>query len=140
MASRRKPTKKCKQLGNRFFGRGNVKNRRGSGNRGGRGNAGLHKHKFSWITVYDPDYFGKFGFHRPQGVCTKVPVVHLYDIDRKIVLGQLEKKDGKFAFSFEGKVLSTGKINHAVIIKALAWSKNCEEKVKKMGGEISKIA
>lgn len=140
VASRRKTTQKSKRLGSRFFGRGNVKNRRGSGNRGGRGNAGLHKHKFTWITVNDPDYFGKHGFHRPPGLRVKMPVVHLYDIDRKAVLDQLEKKDGKFAFSFEGKVLSTGKINHAVVIKALAWSKNCEEKVKKVGGEISKIA
>lgn len=137
MVSRRKTVRKKKYRGLRFHGAGNVKNRRGSGNRGGRGNAGLHKHKFSWITKNDPDYFGKSGFTRPNATSSKV--INLYDIDRKAITNQLEKKDGKYYFEFSGKVLATGSLSVPVKIKALAWSKNAEEKIKKVGAEITKL-
>lgn len=138
MTSRRQKTKKSKLLGRRHFGVGNAKNRRGSGNRGGRGNAGLCKHKNSWIAKYDPDYFGKYGFVRPGK--TRMPVAHLYEIDRKALLGKLEKKGDKFVFSFDGKILATGELTHPVRIIAKAWSKNVEEKIKKAGGEIAKLS
>ncbi|MFA6530901.1 MAG: uL15 family ribosomal protein [Candidatus Micrarchaeia archaeon] len=137
MPNKRKATKKSKFLGRRHFGVGNCKNRRGSGNRGGRGNAGMCKHKNSWATVYAPGYFGKHGFVRQ---CTvKLPVAHLYEIDRKALLGKLEKKGGKFAFSFEGKVLSTGEVTQPLSVSAFAWSKAVEEKLKAKGGEILKL-
>jgi large subunit ribosomal protein L15 len=120
---------------------GNAKNRRGSGNRGGRGMAGVCKHKNSWATVYAPGYFGKHGFTR-QGTAVsmkKMPVAHLYDIDRKALLGKLDKKDGKFVYSFKGKILGTGNLSHPVKISALCWSKNTEEKVKQAGGELVKL-
>ena len=41
------PKKKVKKFrGSRTFGWGSHKNRRGRGNRGGAGNAGVHKHKY----------------------------------------------------------------------------------------------
>ena len=48
----RKRRKVNKQLGERTHGHGDTKNWRGSGNRGGVGRAGSHKHKFSkyWMT------------------------------------------------------------------------------------------
>ncbi len=137
MVTRRKSTKKSKWLGHRSFGVGNCKNRRGSGNRGGFGNAGMCKHKGTWVTRYEPDYFGKHGFVRPNGKIIKV--VHLFDIDRQALLGKLEKKDGKFLFTFKGKVLSTGTVNHPLRISANGWSKNAEKKVKEAGGELISI-
>ncbi len=134
MVTRRKSVKKRKYLGLRFNGAGNVKNRRGSGNRGGRGNAGLHKHKYTWITKYAPDYFGAYGFVRPN--TTKVPVINLYEIDQRATANKLEKKDGKLYFEFAGKVLGTGILTVPVTIKALSWSKNVEEKIKTAGGTL----
>ncbi len=131
---KRKGRQKKNYLGLRSFGRGNVKNRRGSGNRGGRGNAGLHKHKFSWITRYDPDYFGKSGFKRPNK--KTVDVINLYEIERKL---SADKKAGKQSFEFFGKILGTGDLTISVSIKALSWSKGAEEKIKKAGGEISQL-
>jgi len=139
MATRRKKTKKSKLLGRRHFGGGNCKNRRGSGNRGGRGNAGRCKHKNSWVTVYAPGYFGKHGFIRPGKENARLPVMHLFDIDRKALLGKLEKKGDKFLFSFDGKILATGKVGNPLSITALAWSKNVEKKLKEKGGEISQL-
>lgn len=134
---KRKPRQKSKYLGHRSFGRGNVKNRRGSGNRGGRGKAGLHKHRYTWTVKYAPDYFGKYGFHPPTS--REVPVMHLYDIQQRAMHGELGQKEGKYHLEFQGKILSTGALSLPVYIRALAWSKRCEEKVKKAGGTLEKI-
>ena len=133
---RRKGRQKKKYLGHRSFGRGNVKNRRGSGNRGGRGAAGLHKHKYSWVVKYAPNYFGKHGFHKDS---PDIKIMHLYEIQQDAMHGKLEKKEGKHHLAFDGKILGTGHLSLPVHIKALAWSKRCEEKVKKAGGSLEKI-
>jgi large subunit ribosomal protein L15 len=135
----RKPKRKTSYRGHRFHGAGNAKNRRGAGGRGGRGNAGLCKHKFSWMVKNDPDHFGRFGFVRPnKKEC--MDTINLFDICQQALLGKLEKKAGKFYFEFDGKVLGSGELTVPVSIRANAWSKKTEEKVKKSGGEISKGA
>ena len=136
--TKRKGGQKKEYLGHRSHGRGNCKNRRGSGNRGGRGMAGIDKHKWSWAMVNAPDYFGKHGFNRPTGLRKEMPVVHLFEINQQAVNNLLEKKGGKFLFSFKGKVLATGKVTLPLSIKADAWSKNVEKKLGENGGDISK--
>jgi len=44
-----------------------------------------------------------------------------------------------FTLTFSGKILSTGGITIPVKIRALAWSKKAEEKIKQAGGEITKL-
>ena len=56
----RKKKKVKKIRGSRTCGEGSHKKRRGAGNKGGRGMAGGHKHKWTWIIKYMPDYFGKY--------------------------------------------------------------------------------
>ncbi len=48
-----------KLRGSRTHGWGQVGQHRKSGQKGGTGNAGLHKHKWSWTVKYAPDHFGK---------------------------------------------------------------------------------
>ncbi|VVC03665.1 50S ribosomal protein L15 [Candidatus Bilamarchaeum dharawalense] len=135
--SRRQKGQKSGYLGHRTHGRGNVKNRRGSGNRGGRGMGGACKHKNSWIVKNAPGYFGKTGF---VNVTRKgVDTVNLYEINQKALLNKLEKKDGKYHFDFKGKVLATGDVTVPLSIKALCWSKNVEKKLSEAGGQIVKI-
>lgn len=134
---KRKGRQKKSYLGHRSHGRGNVKNRRGSGNRGGRGMAGIDKHKWSWAAKNDKEYFGKFGFVRPNKKVVKV--AHLYKINQDALLDRLEKKGGKYYFEFKGKVLATGAVTVPILIKAECWSKSTEEKLKAAGGEISKL-
>ena len=137
--SRRKEGQKKGYLGHRSHGRGNVKNRRGSGNRGGRGMAGVDKHKWSWATKnVGPSYFGKTGFTKPNP-SKVVKLVHLYDINQKAVLNKLEKKGGKYHFDFNGKVLATGSVTVPLVIRAASWSKNVEKKLGETGGSISKL-
>ncbi len=66
------PKKKVKKMrGSRTFGWGSHKKRRGAGNRGGRGNAGVHKHayiKFVKLAKEGLYEFGKYGFTRPKVV------------------------------------------------------------------------
>lgn len=136
LMTKRKEGQKKGYLGHRSHGRGNVKNRRGSGNRGGRGMAGIDKHRWSWaVKNVRGCYFGKNGFTRPVG--KDVKVAHLYDINQKALLNQLEKKEGRYVFEFDGKILATGSVTAPLAIKAASWSRNVEEKVKAAGGSIS---
>lgn len=134
---KRKSRQKKGYLGHRTHGRGNVKNRRGSGNRGGRGKAGMCKHKNSWTAKNAPDYFGKHGFTRP--VRKIVKVTHLYDINQKALVGKLEKKGDKYHFDFKGKVLATGRVTVPLVVRATSWSKSVEKKLGDAGGQISKL-
>lgn len=137
MVARRQKKQKSKFLGRRRFGGGDIKNRRGSGNRGGVGNAGRCKHKGTWVAKYAPGYFGKYGFANPTK--KKVAVSHLFEINQCAAKNKLEKKEGKYYFEFQGKILGTGVLTVPVIIKAISWSKKTEEKVKLAGGQMEKL-
>lgn len=137
MATRRKERQKKQYLGHRSHGRGNVKNRRGSGNRGGRGKAGRCKHKGTWVAKYAPGYFGKHGFSNPNHKPSEA--MQLFEINRRALLGKLEKREGKHFFEFRGKVIATGRVTVPLTIKALSWSRKTEEKVKAAGGDISAL-
>ena len=134
---RRRSKKTRKLLGQRTHGCGNTKNKRGKGCRGGRGMAGVDKHKWSWAMNIDKRYFSKSGFTRPNK--TSVKAVNLYYINQKALLNKLEKHGDKYMFEFDGKVLATGSVTVPLSIKATAWSKNVEKKLKETGGEISKL-
>lgn len=105
---------------------------RGAGLRGGRGNAGLHKHKFLHMMKYMPDHFGAHGFKRPQSVIKK---------NRTINIGELEEKfPGKNNIDLEkegfDKLLGSGVINTKLKIKVNFASEKAIEKIKEKGGEI----
>jgi large subunit ribosomal protein L15 len=135
--NRRQKSQKRGYLGHRSHGRGNVKNRRGSGNRGGRGMGGACKHKNSWIVKNAPGYFGKSGFVNTTR--KEIDTVNLYEINQKALLNKLQKKEGKFQFEFNGKILATGDVTVPLAIRATCWSKNVEKKLSEAGGQISKI-
>jgi large subunit ribosomal protein L15 len=105
---------------------------RGAGLRGGRGNAGLHKHKFMHMLKYMPDHFGVHGFKRPQSVIKR---------NKTINIGELEEKfPGKNSIDLEkegfDKLLGSGVINSKIKIKVNSASEKAIEKVKEKGGEI----
>lgn len=125
-----------KYRGSRSQGKGNVKNRGRRSSKGGRGQAGYKKHRKTWIVKYDKDHYGKGGFHRNK---REIPVLNLYELDRMIVNNQIKKDGEKYSYSFKGKILGCGFVNYPISVKALSWSKKAEEKIKKLGGEISAI-
>ncbi|MCK4366085.1 MAG: uL15 family ribosomal protein [Thermoplasmatales archaeon] len=105
---------------------------RGAGLRGGRGNAGLLKHRYVYMIKNMPDHFGRHGFKRPQGVIKK---------DKTINVGELEDKfPGKKDIDLEkegfDKLLGGGKLNSKLKIKVDSASGKAIEKIKEKGGEV----
>ncbi len=131
--------------GSRTHGRGR-KAGRGAGLRGGRGNAGLHKHKWISVVKYCPDYFGHHGFKRPQSVVTDKITVNLSEVEQSLPLlakdGFAAQKDGKWTVDLTkmgvDKLLGSGKISTPISIKVPEASAGALEKLKAAGGTIMK--
>jgi len=100
--------------------------------------AGIDKHKWSWAMKYAPKYYGKHGFARPNQP-DDVKTVNLFQINQDAVTSRLEKKAGRYHFDFKGKVLGSGKVTVPLVVRAEAWSKGVEKKIKEAGGSISKF-
>ncbi len=123
----RKGKRLRKFLGTRHLGFGNIKNARGKGDRGGVGKAGIRKHKFTWVTAKAPELIRSKGFVRWRAT-------RLNTITLKEISGMNGEK-----LEFPGyKVLSNGGIGK-VVIKASAFTKKAEEKIKEKGGEAVRI-
>jgi len=126
------PRQKTKKFrGSMTHGRG-KKGGRGAGLRGGRGNAGLGKHKIMHMLKYMPNHFGSYGFKRPKSIVKK---------DKTINIGQLkERYPGKkqIDLSKEGfdKLLGGGTISIPLKIKIKNASEKAVNKIKESGGEI----
>ncbi len=131
--------------GSRTHGRG-KKAGRGAGLRGGRGNAGLHKHKWISIVKYRPDYFGHHGFKRPQSVVTGKVTMNLSEVEQALASlskdGAAVQTDGKWTVDLGkigvDKLLGSGRISRPITIKVEEASKKAEQKLKKAGGALVK--
>lgn len=131
--------------GSRTHGRG-KKAGRGAGLRGGRGNAGLHKHKWISIVKYCPDYFGHHGFKRPQSVVSGKVTINLSEVEQSLPVfskdGFAVQKDGKWTIDLTGmgvdKLLGSGRIKTPLTIKVAEASASAEEKLKAVGGSLLK--
>ena len=129
----RRASKSRKLLGTRSWGAGNIKNRRGSGGRGGVGNAG-RKSKFTRMVKYEKERVRSEGFTKWTTFKTKETT--LESIMRSI----RQSKEPKPTVELPGfKVLSNGRIDRAVIVKASGFSKKAAEKIKGAGGEAVKL-
>ena len=129
--------------GSRTHGRG-KKAGRGAGLRGGRGNAGLHKHKWISIVKYCPDYFGHHGFKRPQSVVYSKITMNLSEVEQSLPSlskdGFAEEKGGKWSVDLTkmgvDKLLGSGRISTPLTIKVAEASATAQEKLKEAGGNL----
>jgi len=124
-------TKTKKFRGSMTHGRG-KKAGRGAGLKGGRGNAGLLKHRFMHMTKNMPDHFGKHGFKRHPSIVKK---------NKTINIGELEEKfpgKNEIDLTKEGydKLLGSGILNKKLKIKVDEASEKAISKIKDKGGEI----
>jgi large subunit ribosomal protein L15 len=115
----------------RTHGYGQIGQHRHSGSRGGHGNAGLHKHKWSWMIINDPDHFGRDPF-RPPG--------H-FRASRWINVGQLDgmaKGTKSLDLSSMGidKLLGSGEVGGAYQVKVDSFTKKAQAKIEAAGGRI----
>jgi len=143
----RRQKKTRKLLGSKTRGWGAKKRHRGGGSRGGRGMAGLHKHKVMRMIKYMPDHFGKHGFVRPGAVVKKIRTINVGDlnllVDKLLEEKKLKKsKDGiKLNLSELGydKLLGKGKLKHKLIVEVKLFSQKAKKELEKVGGKLSVV-
>ncbi len=121
--------------GSRTHGYGQVGQHRHSGKRGGHGNAGLHKHKWTYTVKYAPDHFGRDNFRPPV---QKKP-------SRWINVGMLDQISGgrrKLNLTEMGyeKLLGSGKVSFPYEITVESYTERAKEKIEKAGGMILEAA
>lgn len=130
--------------GYRRHGHG-MKGRRGKGLRGGRGMAGLCKHRYIWMIKYAPDHWGTHGFtsHHPK---PEIRAITLKDLDEKIdeliEMGYAREEGGKIIVDLNAagynRLLATGKVSRPLYVKVDYYSPRVEERLREAGGGILK--
>lgn len=146
MVVRRK--KKILKRRGRGIGYGSHKKHRGGGSRGGRGLAGLHKHKRMTAIKYMPEHFGKRGFKRPQKVVKEIKTINLKELDSKIdelLKEDKVKKEGKtitidlIELGYD-KLLGSGRVKHRLNVKSKSFSKGAIKKIEEAGGKATTVS
>ena len=134
--------KRSKYRGSRTCGGGTHKNRRGAGNRGGRGRAGINAHHFvKWYKDMGGPVFGKNGFCNQ--IATEVISIDVGVLDQIVpsLLAQgIAKQEGDTVVINAAdmgimKVLGSGRVTKKLSISASAFSETAKAKIEKMGGK-----
>lgn len=133
-----KERKTRKMRGSRTHGYGRVGQHRDAGSKGQR-KVGRHKHLWSYVTTYEPDYFGKKGFTSPQSLKRKENTINIHELSELTAKTPAEKGKIQLDLTSLGytKLLGTGKITKPLTIIVPSCSKTAAEKIKKAGGKIS---
>ena len=127
------------------MGWGQVGQHRKHGEKGGR-KVGRHKHLWSYVIRYEPNYFGKRGFKTPQSIRGKPNAINISQLDQltdKLTQQkQLTKtKAGKTpiidltALGYQ-KLLATGKLTKPITVKVNSYSESAAKKIQEAGGQI----
>ena len=134
--------KRSKYRGSRTCGGGTHKNRRGAGNRGGRGRAGINAHHFvKWYKEMGGPVFGKNGFCNQIAIdVTTIDVGALDQIVPSLLAQGIAKQEGDTVVINAAdmgieKVLGSGKVTKKINISAPAFSETAKAKIEKMGGK-----
>ena len=133
--------KRSKYRGSRTCGGGTHKNRRGAGNRGGRGRAGINAHHFvKWYKEMGGPVFGKNGFCNQTAIeVTTIDVGALDQIIPSLIAQGIARQEGDVVtinaadMGIE-KILGSGKVTKKINISAPAFSETAKAKIEKMGG------
>ena len=115
----------------RTHGYGQVGQHRHSGKQGGHGNAGLHKHKWSWLVINDPDHFGRDPF-RPPGHPKPTTWLNVGHLD---TLAKGAKAIDLHSLGVE-KLLGSGKVTGAYEVKVGLLTKKAQAKIEAAGGKV----
>jgi len=129
-----KERKTRKMRGERTHGYGKIGQHRGAGCRGHR-KVGRHKHLWSYVTAYEPNYFGKHGFTSPQSLRRKEHIINVAKLD-EITTTEKGKTNIDLTSLGYTKLLGTGKITKPLTVTVPSCSKTAEEKIKKAGGQV----
>jgi large subunit ribosomal protein L15 len=132
-----KERKTRKMRGSRTHGYGRIGQHRDAGSKGQR-KVGRHKHLWSYVTTYEPDYFGKHGFTSPQSLKRKENTINIKQLNELTAQTAGEKGKTNVNLTSLGytKLLGTGKLAKPLIVSVPSCSKTAEEKIKKAGGQV----
>jgi len=120
-----------KYRGSRTHGRG-KKAGRGAGLKGGRGNAGLHKHKYMYMLKYMPDHFGRRSFKRPKELIKEEKTINVGLLEERFPnVKEINLEEKGF-----DKLLGAGVVNKPLVIKVPKASKRAIEKIESKGGKV----
>ena len=127
------------------MGWGQIGQHRKHGEKGGR-NVGKHKHLWSYVLRYEPNYFGKSGFKTPQSITgeSNPKTINIAQIDQIIDkqtrTKTITKKRGKPYIDLTSlgyqKLLAKGKLTKPAIIKINKWSESAAKKIEEAGGQL----
>ena len=129
-----KERKTRKMRGSRTHGYGRIGQHRDAGSKGHR-KVGRHKHLWSYVTTYEPDYLGKKGFTSPQSLKRKENTINIKQLT-KIAAKTPDAHVNLTSLGYT-KLLGSGKITKPLTITVPSCSKTAAEKIKKAGGQIS---
>jgi len=128
-----------KKRGSRTHGYGRVGQHRDAGSKGHR-KVGRHKHLWSYVTTYEPNYFGKKGFTSPKSLKRKENAINLKKLNELSQKLSVKKEKGKLHLDLTSlgytKLLGTGSISKALSVNVASCSKSAAEKIKEAGGQV----
>ncbi|MEM3897650.1 MAG: uL15 family ribosomal protein [Nitrososphaerota archaeon] len=136
--------KSRKRRGSRTCGWGQIGQHRKSGSRGGHGHAGMHKHKWTWVLKYDPDYFGKHGFYRPNK--REIKAMNLTQLSTLVEnlerRGELKLMNGMPVIDLSalgvGKLVGGGRVDKRLMVVVDSWTEKAEKAIREAGGKLVK--
>tara|TARA_X000001036_G_scaffold222270_1_gene207987 strand:- start:2823 stop:3221 length:399 start_codon:yes stop_codon:yes gene_type:complete len=117
--------------GSRYHGRG-KKAGRGAGKRGGRGNAGINKHRLMTRLKYMPRHWGMHGFNRHPSLRKVNISINLQEL-QSIAEGDSINL-GEIGYD---KLLGKGRIDRAINITVSKASALAVSKVEAAGGSVN---
>ena len=131
-----------RKRGSRTHGYGQV----GQHRKGTKGKAGLHKHRWTYVIKYEPDYFEKRGFTSQKAISRKTNVINVGELDelahKLTAEKKLERKQKKIFLDLDklgyDKLLGMGKITKPMLVKVVAHSEAASKKIEEAGGQILK--
>ena len=131
-----------KKRGSRTHGYGQV----GQHRKGTKGKAGLHKHRWTYVIKYEPDYFEKRGFTSQKAISRKTNVINVGELDelahKLTAEKKLERKQKKIFLDLDklgyDKLLGMGKITKPMLVKVVTHSEAAAKKIEEAGGQILK--
>ncbi len=133
--------KRSKYRGSRTCGGGTHKNRRGAGNRGGRGRAGHRDHRFSHFLLYGEIHNGKDGFYNQTTREEKtISIGQLDQMAAALLAAGKASREGDIIIIDADqigidKILGNGKITVKMNVTARSFSAQAKSKIEAMGGQ-----
>jgi len=119
-----------KTRGSRTQGYGRIGQHRDAGSKGNR-KVGRHKHLWSKVVTYEPDYFGKHGFTSPQSLHKRENTINLQKLIEIAETSTVNLTELGYT-----KLLGTGRMTKALTVTVSTCSKAAEEKIVQAGGKV----